>query len=218
MEKQFDKVLLDDGWEKVPHGECSFVNRAEGLFLFVMWKILMKELIQENQHLSLTTFIWVALNECEMSKDIVDNYGNMFESRISVGVDEKLPDSSAPEKPAANTISSWSHDMEGHAKKCVARCCELANKTTKQLSKVATPCIDHQLKEEEMGSVGEKRLAQLISYIHHTSEFQQSCYVRNTAQPCRLALFQDSDFAGDPEDSTSTSVGFLCIFGSHTCA
>ena len=33
---------------------------------------------------------------------------------------------------------------------------------------------------------------------------------------CRLGLFQDSDFAGDLEDSKSTSAGTLCIFGSHT--
>ena len=32
----------------------------------------------------------------------------------------------------------------------------------------------------------------------------------------RLGLFQDSDFAGDLEDSKSTSGGTLCIFGSHT--
>ena len=38
----------------------------------------------------------------------------------------------------------------------------------------------------------------------------------NTAQQCRLGLFQDSDFAGDLEDSKSTSGGTLCIFGSHT--
>ena len=38
----------------------------------------------------------------------------------------------------------------------------------------------------------------------------------NTAKQCRLGLFQDSDFAGDLEDSQSTSGGKLCIFGSHT--
>ena len=41
----------------------------------------------------------------------------------------------------ANT-SSWSFDMEGHAQKFLERNCELANKTTQQLYKVATPCID----------------------------------------------------------------------------
>ena len=37
-----------------------------------------------------------------------------------------------------------------------------------------------------------------------------------TAKQCRLGLFQDSDFAGDLEDSKATSGGTLCIFGSHT--
>ena len=38
----------------------------------------------------------------------------------------------------------------------------------------------------------------------------------NTAKQCRPGLSQDSDFAGDLEDSKSTSGGTLCIFGSHT--
>ena len=37
----------------------------------------------------------------------------------------------------------------------------------------------------------------------------------NTAQHCRLGPFQDSDFAGDLEDSKSTSGRILCIFGSR---
>ena len=177
----------------------------------------------------------------------------MFESRISAGRLEKLP------FPQNICISSWSYDMVGHAKKCVERYCELANKTTQQLCKVSTPCIDdHHFKEEETKSVGElsntcsqivlkclhlarigrpdilwsvnklarsitkwtkacdKRLNRLISYFHHTSEYKQYCHVGNTAKQCRLGLFQDSDFAGDLEDSKSTSGGTLCIFGSYT--
>ena len=64
----------------------------------------------------------------------------------------------------------------------------------------------------------DKRLNRLISYIHHTSEYKQYCHVGNTAKQCRLGLFQDSDFAGDLEDSKSTSGGTLCIFGSHAFA
>ena len=55
--------------------------------------------------------------------------------------------------------------MAGHAKKCVERYCELANKTTQQLYKVSTPCIDdHHFKEEELESVGElsKRFSQIV--------------------------------------------------------
>ena len=74
----------------------------------------------------------------------------MFESRISAGDWKKLPFSQNVR------ISSWSYDMVGHAKKCVERYCELANKTTQQLYKVSTPCIDdHHFKEEETKSVGE---------------------------------------------------------------
>ena len=61
----------------------------------------------------------------------------------------------------------------------------------------------------------DKRLIRLISYTHHTCEYRQYCHVGNTAKQCRLGLFQDSDFAGDLEDSKSTSGGTLCIFGSH---
>ena len=62
----------------------------------------------------------------------------------------------------------------------------------------------------------DKRLARLISYIHHIFEFKQVCHVGNTAKQCRLGLCQDSDFGGDLEDSKSTSGGILFIFGSHT--
>ena len=62
----------------------------------------------------------------------------------------------------------------------------------------------------------DKRLSGLISYVHHTCEYKQYCFVGNTAKQCRLGPFQDSDFAGDLEDSKSTSGGTLCVFGSHT--
>ena len=54
--------------------------------------------------------------------------------------------------------------MEGHAKKCVERCCELENKTTQQLYKVSTPCIDdHHFQDEDLKSVAE--LSQVSSEI-----------------------------------------------------
>ena len=219
-----------------------------------MWKVLNKEVdLGEPTSFLEHVYLGCTQRECEVSQNIVDNYRTMFESRISAGGLEKLPFSQKIR------ISSWSYDMVGHAKKCVERYCELANKTTQQLYKVSTPCIDdHHFKEEETKSVGElsttcsqivlkclylarigrpdilwsvnklarsitkwtkacdKRLNRLISYIHHTSEYKQYCHVGNTAKQCRLGLFQDSDFAGDLEDSKSTSGGTLCIFGSHT--
>ena len=118
-----------------------------------MWKVLEKEAdlgeptsFLDHVHLGCTQ------RECETSTDIVDNYRNMVDSKISAGATEKLPYS---EKFDA-IISSWYYDMESHAKKCAERYCELANKTTQQLHKVATPRLDdHQFKVEELGSVGE---------------------------------------------------------------
>ena len=58
----------------------------------------------------------------------------------------------------------------------------------------------------------DKRPNRLTSKIHHTYEYKQYCNVGNTAKQCRLGLFQDSEFAGDLEDSKSTSGGTLCVF------
>ena len=99
----------------------------------------------------------------------------MFESRISAGGVEKLP---FPQNPR---ISSWSYDMAGHAKKCVERYCELANKTTQQLYKVSTPCIDdHHFKEEEMKSVGE------LSKV--SSQSVLKCFVLGTNWTTRYSM------------------------------
>ena len=75
--------------------------------------------------------------------------------------------------------------------------------TSQEILKIQNPFLD-------------KRLNRLISYTHHTCEYKQYCYVGNTAKQCRPGLFQDSDFAGDLEDSKSTSGGTLCVLGSYT--
>ena len=57
----------------------------------------------------------------------------------------------------------------------------------------------------------DKRLTRLISNLQYTSEYRQQCHVGNTAQQCRLGLFQDSYSAGDLEDAKLTSRRILCI-------
>ena len=124
-----------------------------------MWKLLNKEVVLGES----TSFVDHVSLGCtqrqrEISKDIVDNYRAMFESRISAGEPQSF------HTLRIFVFATWSYDMEGHAKKCVERFCELANKTTQQLYKVSTPCIDdHHFKEEEMKSVGE--LSQVCSQI-----------------------------------------------------
>ena len=265
-ERKFEKILLKHGWEKIPNWECLFVHREKGLFLSVyvddiklagkkhnidpMWKVLNKE-VDLGEPTSFLGSCILGLHSTRMRNK--QRYCGQLQNHVRIaGGAEKLP------FPQNLRISSLSYDMVGHAKKCVERYSELANKTTQQLYKVSTPCIDDHHFKEETKSVGElsntcsqivlkclylarigrpdilwsvnklarsitkwtkvcdKRLTRLISYIHRTSEYKQYCHVGNTAKQCRLGLFQDSDFAGDLEDSKSTSGGTLCIFGSHT--
>ena len=76
----------------------------------------------------------------------------MFESRISAG-QVKI---TRMGKTSRKTVPS-SNDMEGHTQKCMERYRELANKKrTEQLYKVSSPSLDdHQIKKEELESVGE---------------------------------------------------------------
>ena len=75
-ERQFEKVLLKHGWEKIPNWECLFVHNEKGLFLsvcvddiklagknttLICIKYSTKKLIWENQHLSWIMYTWAAL-------------------------------------------------------------------------------------------------------------------------------------------------------------
>ena len=100
--RQFEKILLKHGWEKIPNWECLFFHREKGLFLSVyvddiklagkkqnldpMWKPLNKEVdlgeptsFLDHENLGCTQ------RQCQTSKDIVDKYRTKFESRISAG-------------------------------------------------------------------------------------------------------------------------------------
>ena len=258
-ERQFEKILLKYGWEKVFNCECLFVHREKGLFLSVCVDDI--KLAGKNQNINpmwkdtqqRSWFVRTNQRQCEISKDIVDNYRTMFESRISAGTTEKLPCS---EK---FRISSWSYDMEGHDKEMCGtilwvgkqddsttlqsinsmhwrpslqrRRIEIRGRMVKRmfsnflnclyLARIGRPDILWSVNKlarsiTKWTKACDKRLSRLISYIHHTCDCTQYCHVGNTAKQCRLGLFQDSDFAGDLEDSKSTSGWTMCIFGSHT--
>ena len=69
----------------------------------LMWKVLNKE-VDLGESTSFFDHVYMACTQrqCEISKDTVDNYRTMFESRISAGATVKLPCSENPR------ISSWS--------------------------------------------------------------------------------------------------------------
>ena len=78
-EKQFEKIIFQYGWEKVPNWECLFVHRQKELFLSVyvddiklagenqninpMWKVLNKEVDWGEPTSFLDHVFWVALKE-----------------------------------------------------------------------------------------------------------------------------------------------------------
>ena len=62
----------------------------------------------------------------------------------------------------------------------------------------------------------DKRLHRLMSYMQHTRDWVQTCFVGDPVEALRLVLFADASFAGDLRDSKSTSGGFLCLSGPRT--
>ena len=137
------KFYLNTFWKKSQIWECLSVNRAKRTILTCVWtrsnwlgkgrtsirlgKFWWKTSSWENQHHSLSMFLWVA------PKDNVKTVRRLWIITKYVRIKdfcrtEKKPETRVSGKPDANTISSWSYDMEGHAKNCVERCCELAKK------------------------------------------------------------------------------------------
>ena len=93
-----------------------------------MWKVLNKEVefgeptsFLDHENLRSTQ------RQCEISKDLFDNLQNQCSNREFQRVEQKNYHSLK-----IFVFPSWSYDMEGRAKKCVERYCELANKTTQQ--------------------------------------------------------------------------------------
>ena len=84
------------------------MHREKGLFLSVyvddiklagkkqnidpMWQVLNEEVdLGEPRSFLDHVYLGCTQRQCEISKDTVDNYRTMFESRISAGATEKLP-------------------------------------------------------------------------------------------------------------------------------
>ena len=127
-ERQFERILLKHGCEKIPNRECLFVHREEGLFLSVyvddiklagkkqnldpMWKLLNKEVDLGEQTSFLDhVYLGCTQRQCPISKNIVDNYRTMFESRISAGRTEKLPTSGTSCNPKFMKIALQEKDL-----------------------------------------------------------------------------------------------------------
>ena len=100
------KILLKHGWGEVPNCECLFVHSEKGLFLSVyvddiklvgkkqnidpMWKLLNKEVdLGEPTSFLDHVYLGCTQRQCQISKDIVDNYRIMFRISNFSGVNRK---------------------------------------------------------------------------------------------------------------------------------
>ena len=106
LERQFEKILLQHGWEKVSNWECPFVHREIELFLSVyvddiklagkkqnidpMWKLLNNE-VDLGEPTSFRDYVNLGCTQrpWEISKDIVDNNRAMFLNREFQRVEQK---------------------------------------------------------------------------------------------------------------------------------
>ena len=213
------------GWEKLPNWiVCSFIEN-KGLFLsenvddieiagkklpcgrnwWNMWTLT-------NPHHFLTMYTWDALSvNANRMKQLLNNLRRCLNQVFLPLQRQKLP---GWEKLHAQT-AAWSYDMEGHAQKMrwaiqLENCQKFAHKLSWNActwARIGRPDIRWSVNNKHARSVTKKwtqacdrRLARLISYIHHTNDFRQCCHVGHTAQHCRLGLFQDSDLAGDLEE------------------
>ena len=142
---------------------CFFFDRELKLFLSVyvadmkmartiqkhmpkMWAILQKKTDLEDQ----VSFIDQVCLGCtqrtaQVNNSFVVEKQTLFSKLISTNADVKT------EWKNLKDITARSHDMKGHAQKCVECFGELAHNTVDQLHEVSTQCLDdHHIKPEDL--------------------------------------------------------------------
>ena len=135
-------------WNDVVSWQTRRLNNSTKQNIDPMWKVLNNEVdLREPTSVLDHVLLGCTQRQCETSS--VDNYRTMIESRISAEATENFHGRKICVLLRGLMTSrvmrrnGWNDFV-------------LANKTTQQLCKVSTPCIDdHHFKEEELKSVGE---------------------------------------------------------------
>ena len=172
-ERQFEKILLKYGWEKVSFWNAYSYTVKKGLFLSVyvddiklagkkqnidpMWKVLNKE-VDLGEPTSFLDHVFLGCTQRKISKDIVDFTEPCLNPEFQ---QEQLKNYHAHKIwESLRGPTTWKVMPRNVWKGFVS----WRTRTTRQLYKVSTPCIDdHHLKEEESKSVGE--LSKVCSQI-----------------------------------------------------
>ena len=167
-ERQFEKILLKHGWEKIPNWECLFVHREKGLFLSVyvddirlagkkrnldpMWKLLNKEVdLGETTSFLDHVYLDCTQRQCEISKKYCGQLQNHFRI-VNFRGEEQRKYHSFKIFVFLHGLMTWRVMQRSVWNDIVSWQTRRLNNPTK----VSTPYIDdHHFKEEEMKSVGE---------------------------------------------------------------
>ena len=122
--------------------------------------------LQDQENLACTQ------RDCKTDRRIVQEHRKLFESLLSAGTAKPVPGW----KRSLSDSNSWSYDMEGHAKRCVQRYSELANKRIEQLYKVSTSCPDDNLLIFVKGRTGDNKrnTRSMLAYCTYVLLFDAS--------------------------------------------
>ena len=116
-----------------------------------MWAILQEKIdLEDPVSFIVQENLGCTRRAAQVNNSIVVEKQKLFSKLISTNADVKT------EWKNLKDITARSHDMEGHAQKCVEFFGELTHNTVDQLHEVSTQCLDdHHIKPEDLEIVGE---------------------------------------------------------------
>ena len=184
----------------------------------------------------MTVYTWDVLSvNAKPNETIIEHCEKMFESRISAGATEKnhYRDGKALTRKLKRAPTTWKDMLKNASTDTVNwQTRKWSNFTKFQV--LAWMTINSRRKNsnqlENCQKFAHKSCSNVCTWhelddmtffwsvnklARSVTKWTQACD-RNTAQHCRLGSFQDSDCAGDLEDSKSTARSVLCISGSRT--
>ena len=183
--------------------DCMFVYREQGFISLwkcgwhrnrwkeaPMWKKLVKHVdIDEPTSFLDHVYLGCTQRECKPNETIVEQFKKMFESGISAVATAKITGMGKTSRTNSSVGPTTWKDM---LKKCVGaiqleNCQKFAHKLSWNActwARIGRPDIRWSVNNKHARSVTKKwtqacdrRLARLISYIHHTNDFRQCCHV-----------------------------------------
>ena len=242
-ERQLEKILLKYGWEKVSNCECLFVHCEKRIILISvcgwqqigwkkqnidpMWRALNKVVdlgeptsFPDHVHLGCTQ------RQCEISKDIVDKHREFPQEQLKNYRARKICVSlrgptiwKVMPRNVWNDIEIWQTGRLNDSLQSInsthwwpsfQRRIEIRGR----IDKVCSQIVLHDRSQNGPKHVTKYYVVWSLTFIIHVNT-NSSAMWETLPNKADWGQFQDSDFAGDLEDSKSTSGGTLFLEVIH---